>query len=334
MLKYIIKRLLMLIPVLLGVSLIVFLIMHLFTGDPAALMLGQHATEAQVTALRESLGLNEPLYLQFGKFLWQLLHGDLGRSLMSRRPVLDDLLACFPATIELAFFSLLIATVLGVTVGVIAAVKRYSFFDYLSMIGALLGVSMPIFWLGLILIIVFAVNLQWLPVAGRIEIGLEPARITGLYLMDSLLTGNWEAFFSAVRHLILPGTALAAYSMAIIARMTRSTVLEVLKEDYIRTAHAKGLAKLRVIYHHALKNALIPVVTVIGLQLGFLLGGAVLTETVFSWPGLGSLTVNAILASDYPVVQGSVLLVAVVFVVVNLLVDLLYAYLDPRIHYQ
>jgi len=334
MLKYIMKRLLMLIPVLLGVSLIVFLIMHLFTGDPAALILGQHATQAQVAALRENLGLNDPIYLQFGKFIWQLLHGDLGRSLMSRRPVLDDLCACFPATIELAFFSLLIATVVGVTVGVISAVKRYSFFDYLSMIGALLGVSMPIFWLGLILIIVFAVNLQWLPVAGRIEIGLEPARITGLYLLDSLLTGNWEAMLSTLRHLLLPGFALAAYSMAIIARMTRSTMLEVIKQDYIRTAHAKGLTESRVINHHALKNALIPVVTVIGLQLGFLLGGAVLTETVFSWPGLGSLTVNAILASDYPVVQGSVLLVAVVFVVVNLVVDLLYAYLDPRIHYQ
>ncbi len=334
MLKYIIKRLLMLIPVLLGVSLFVFLVLHTFTGDPAALMLGQHATREQVEALRQSLGLNDPIYVQFGRFLWQLLHGDLGRSLMTRRPVLDELLSQFPATIELAFFSLAIATVVGVTVGVISAVKRYSIFDYLSMVGGLLGVSMPIFWLGLLLIIVFSVNLHWLPVAGRVAIGMEPATITRFYLIDSLITGNWEAFWSSLRHLILPGIALAAYSMAIIARMTRSTMLEVIKQDYIRTARAKGLDEGTVVRHHALKNALIPVVTVIGLQLGFLLGGAVLTETVFSWPGIGSLTVNAILASDFPLVQGSVILVATVFVVVNLLVDLLYAYLDPRIHYQ
>jgi ABC-type dipeptide/oligopeptide/nickel transport system permease component len=334
MFKYIIKRLLMLIPVLLGVSLFVFIIMHVFTGDPAALMLGEHATKAQILALRQEMGLNDPIYVQFGRFLWQLLHGDLGRSLMTKRPVVQDLLLQFPATIELALFSLAIASFVGIFIGVISAVKRYSFFDYVSMIGALLGVSMPIFWLGLILIIIFSVNLHWLPVAGRIDIGLEPAAITHLYLVDSIVTGNWEAFWSALRHLILPGIALAAYSMAIIARMTRSTMLEVVKQDYIRTAHAKGLDERTVVYHHALKNALIPIITVIGLQFGFLLGGAVLTETVFSWPGIGSLTTNAILASDFPLVQGSVILVAAIFVIVNLLVDLFYAYLDPRIHYS
>ncbi|HBF40175.1 MAG TPA: peptide ABC transporter permease [Firmicutes bacterium] len=334
MLKYTIKRVLMLIPVLLGVSLFVFIIMHVFTGDPASLILGQHATQAQVEALRQELGLKDPIYVQFGRFLWQLVHGDFGRSLMTKRPVLDDLLSQFPATIELAVFSLAIASLVGIFVGVISAVKRYSFFDYVSMIGALLGVSMPIFWLGLILIIIFCINLQWLPVAGRIDIGMEPTNITHFYLLDSLLTGNWASFWSAFRHIILPGIALAAYSMAIIARMTRSTMLEVVKQDYIRTAHAKGLDEKTVVYHHALKNALIPIVTVIGLQFGFLLGGAVLTETVFSWPGIGSLTANAILASDYPMVQGSVILVAAVFVVVNLLVDLLYHYLDPRIHYS
>jgi peptide/nickel transport system permease protein len=193
---------------------------------------------------------------------------------------------------------------------------------------------MPIFWLGLLMIIIFAVNLHWLPVAGRIDIGMEPVAITHLYLVDSVLTGNWDAFWSALRHLIMPGIALSAYSMAIIARMTRSTMLEVVKQDYIRTAHAKGLDQQTIIKHHALKNALIPVVTVIGLQLGFLLGGALLTETVFSWPGIGTFVVNAILASDFPIVQGGVILVATVFVVVNLLVDLLYAYLDPRIHYN
>jgi ABC-type dipeptide/oligopeptide/nickel transport system permease component len=334
MLKYIIKRLLMLIPVLLGVSLFVFIIMHVFTGDPTSLILGQHATQTQIEALRQELGLKDPIYVQFGRFLWQLLHGDLGRSLMTKRPVMTDLLSQFPATIELALFSLAIASLVGIIVGVISAVKRYSFFDYVSMVGALLGVSMPIFWLGLILIIVFSVNLHWLPVAGRVDIGMEPTTITHFYLLDSLLTGNWDAFWSSIRHLILPGIALAAYSMAIIARMTRSTMLEVVKQDYIRTAHAKGLDENTVVYHHALKNALIPIVTVIGLQFGFLLGGAVLTETVFSWPGIGSLTTNAILASDFPLVQGSVILVAAVFVFVNLLVDLLYAYLDPRIHYS
>jgi ABC-type dipeptide/oligopeptide/nickel transport system permease component len=334
MLKYIIKRLLMLIPVLLGVSLLVFVVMHLFAGDPASLMLGQHATRGQVEALRRELGLNDPIYVQFGRFIWQLLHGDLGRSLMTRAPVSAELLARFPATIELALFSLAIASALGVTVGVISAVKRYSIFDYVSMIGALLGVSMPIFWLGLILIIIFAVTLQWLPVAGRIDIGMEPVTLTRFYLLDSLISGNWEAFGNALRHLILPGIALAAYSMAIIARMTRSTMLEVIKQDYIRTARAKGLDGRRVIYRHALKNVLIPVVTVIGLQLGLLLGGAFLTETVFSWPGIGSLTINAILAADFPVVQGSVILVAAVFVTVNLVVDLLYAWIDPRIRYS
>ncbi len=334
MLKYIIKRLLMLIPVLFGVSLFVFIVMHLFTGDPATLMLGQHATVEQVAALREQLGLNDPIWVQFGRFLWQLLHGDLGVSLMSHTPVTTELFSRFPATIELALFSLFIATVVGVTVGVISAVKRYSFFDYFSMIGALLGVSMPIFWLGLILIIVFSLNLHWLPVASRIDYGMEPATITHLYLLDSILTGNWDAFWNSLRHIILPGTALAAYSMAIIARMTRSTMLEVIRQDYIRTARAKGLDEKTVINHHALKNALIPIVTVVGLQLGFLLGGAVLTETVFNWPGIGSYIVSAIMASDFAVVQGSVILVATIFVVVNLLVDLLYAYLDPRIHYN
>ncbi|WP_018085864.1 ABC transporter permease [Desulfurispora thermophila] len=334
MASYIARRLLLLFPVLLGVSIFVFVVLHLFTTDPAALMLGQHATTQQIEALREELGLNDPLYVQFGRFLWQVLHGDLGRSLMTRAPVTDEIMSRFPATIELAFMAMLIATIAGVFVGVLSAVKQYSIFDYLSMVGALVGVSMPIFWLGLMLILLFSVQLGWLPVAGRIDIGMEPARITGLYLLDSLLTGNWAAFVSALKHLILPALALASYSMAIIARMTRSTMLEVIRQDYVRTARAKGLVESLVIYRHALRNALIPVVTVVGLQMGSLLGGAVLTETVFSWPGIGSLLVNAILAADYPLVQGSVILIATIFVVVNLLVDLLYAFLDPRIRYS
>ncbi|AQS59864.1 ABC transporter permease [Desulforamulus ferrireducens] len=334
MLKYIIKRLLLLIPVLFGVSLFVFLVLHLFTADPAAMMLGQHATAEQVAALREELGFNKPLYVQFGIFLSQILQGDFGMSLMTRSPVTEELLTRFPATIELAFAAMLIATVVGVTVGVISAVKQYSIFDYLSMVGALLGVSMPIFWLGLMLIILFSVTLGWLPVSGRIAVGMEPSTITNFYLIDSILTGNWEAFKSAVSHLVLPAVALASYSMAIIARMTRSTMLEVIRQDYIRTARSKGLVESVVIFKHALRNALIPVITVIGLQMGSLLGGAVLTETVFSWPGIGSFIVNAILAGDFPVVQGGVIMVATVFVVVNLIVDILYAYLDPRIKYS
>lgn len=334
MLRYLVKRLLLVFPVLFGVSVMVFLVMHLFSTDPAALMLGQHATAQQIEALREQLGLNDPLYVQYGRFLWGVLHGDLGRSLMTKTPVVEELLTRFPATFELALASVFIATIVGVTMGVIAAVRQYSFFDYLSMIVSLLGVSMPIFWLGLILIVVFSVNLHWLPVSGRIDVGMEPAVITGSYLIDSLLTGNMPAFISSLKHLALPAIALASYSTAIIARMTRSTMLEVVRQDYIRTARAKGLAEKIVIIKHALRNALIPIITVIGLQIGMLLSGAVLTETVFSWPGMGSLMIAGILASDYPLVQGGVLVIATMFVLVNLLVDLLYAYLDPRIHHS
>lgn len=334
MLKYIIKRILLVVPVLLGVSIMVFLVMHLFTTDPAAIMLGQHATADQIAALRQSLGLNDPLYLQYWRFLSGLLQGDFGRSLMTKTPVIDELLTRFPATFELALASVLLASIVGVTVGVIAAVKQNSFFDYLSMVGALLGVSMPIFWLGLILIVIFSVTLNILPVSGRIDIGMEPALITGSYILDSILTGNIPSLVSALKHLALPAIALASYSTAIIARMTRSTMLEVIRQDYIRTARSKGLAEKVVIIKHALRNALIPIITVIGLEIGTLLGGAVLTETVFSWPGVGSLVVNGILASDYPLVQGTILVIATIFVVVNLLVDLLYAYLDPRIHHS
>ncbi|MEW6727206.1 ABC transporter permease [Desulforudis sp. 1088] len=334
MLKYILKRLLMLFPVLLGVSLFVFLVLHLFTTDPAALMLGQHATTQQIEALREELGLNDPIYVQFGRFIWDIVHGDFGRSLMTRTPVTEELLKRFPATVELALAAIFLAALVGVTVGVISAVKQYSFFDYLSMVGALLGVSMPIFWLGLMLIIFFSVNLGWLPVAGRIDIGMEPSHITGFYVLDSILTGDWAALKSALAHLVLPAVALASYSTAIIARMTRSTMLEVIRQDYIRTARAKGLSEGLVVYKHALRNALIPIVTVIGLQLGILLGGAVLTETVFSWPGIGFFLVSGILAADYPVVQGAVILWATVFVITNLAVDILYAFLDPRIRYS
>jgi peptide/nickel transport system permease protein len=332
--KYIGKRLLLLLPVLLGVLVVVFVVLRCFTSDPTAMMLGQHATTDQINALRVELGLNKPLYVQFGTYLWQILHGDLGRSLMTRTPVWTEIAARLPATIELAFASIILATIFGIILGVIAAVRQNSIWDYFTMLGSLAGVSMPIYWLGLLLIIFFSVMLGWFPVAGRIDIGFEPAHITGLFVLDSLLTHNWAALNSALRHLILPAVALASYSTAIIARMTRSTMLEVVRQDYIRTARAKGLSESRVVYRHALRNAMIPVITVIGLQMGALLGGAVLTETVFSWPGIGSRIVDAILAADYPMVQGSVMIIAAVFVVVNLVVDIVYAFLDPRIHYS
>lgn len=334
MYKYILKRLALLIPVLIGVSIMVFLVMHVFTSDPTSIILGQHATADQVNKLREQLGLNNPLYIQYWDFLKGLLHGNLGTSLITKTPVWQELFSRLPATVELALSAIIIASIFGITIGVISAIKQNTIVDYISMLGALLGVSMPIFWLGLILIVIFSLQLHWLPVSSRIQTGMEPVHVTGLYILDSLITGNIPALIDSIKHIILPAVALSSYSMAIIARMTRSTMLEVVKQDYIRTARAKGLLERTVIKSHALKNALIPIVTVIGLQLGTLLGGAVLTETVFSWPGIGSYTIDAILKSDYPVVQGSVIIMAVIFVTVNLLVDLLYALLDPRIKYS
>lgn len=333
MFNYTIRRLLLLVPVLLGVSAVVFFVLQL-TADPARVILGQHATAEQVAALRETLRLNDPWYVQYGRFLWQIAHGDLGRSWLTRAPVIQEILYRFPHTIELTIASVLIAVTVGVVVGVISAVRQYSLFDHLSMVGALLGVSMPIFWLGLMLISVFSIALGWLPVAGRIDIGLNFEPATGFYILESIRAGNMAALGSALRHLALPAIALGAHSTALIARMTRSSMLEVVRQDYIRTARAKGLSERVIIYRHALKNALIPVVTVVGLEVGYLLGGAVLTETVFSWPGVGSLVIAAVQNSDYPLVQGSVLLIATVFVITNLAVDLIYAFLDPRIHYS
>lgn len=334
MFKYFIKRLLLLIPVVLGVSILVFLIMHVLTTDPTSIILGQHASEDQILALRQQLGLNNPLYIQYWDFIKGILHGDFGNSLITKSSVTKEIFTRFPATIELAIVSIIVASIVGVILGVLSAVKQNSIIDYLCMGGSLIGVSMPIFWLGLILIVVFSVGLHVLPVSGRATIGMEPAKITGLYLLDSLMTGNMASFWDSLKHLILPVVALASYSTAIIARMTRSAMLEVLGQDYVRTARSKGLAENIVIRSHGLRNALIPVTTVIGLQLGSLLGGAVLTETVFSWPGIGSYTIDAILKSDYPVVQGAVMIMAIVFVLVNLFVDLLYAYIDPRIKYS
>jgi ABC-type dipeptide/oligopeptide/nickel transport system permease component len=334
MLKYILKRILMLIPVLIGVSIIVFLIMRVFSPDPAPIVLGQHATQEAIEAWRQANGLNDPIFVQYFNFLSGALTGDLGISYYTKVPVVQEIFSRFPATIELAVVAIILASVFGILIGVISAVKKNSIFDNAGMFVALIGVSMPIFWLGILLIIFFSGTLHLLPSGGRIDPLLFPADITGFYLIDTLLAGDLEAFGDALKHLILPGSALAMYSMAIIARMTRSSMLETLQQDYIRTARAKGIAESSVIRKHALRNGLIPIVTVIGLQFGSLLGGAVLTETVFSWPGIGAYTVTCILKSDFPVVQGVVLLIATIFVVMNLIVDVIYAFLDPRIKYS
>ncbi|KXS49861.1 peptide/nickel transport system permease protein [Halanaerobium congolense] len=334
MFNYIIKRLLALIPILIGVAIIVFLIVHLIPGDPAQTMLGERATDQALERLREQMGLNDPLPVQFWRYVKDLLRGDLGRSIMSNNPVSAELVQRFPATLELSFFAIIFAVFVGVPAGIFASMNQNSWFDNLSMLIALIGVSMPIFWLGLMFIWLFAVELGWFPPSSRIGVGLEFTPITNLYVIDSILQFNFTALKNVLHHLVLPAVALGTIPMAIIARMTRSSMLEVLKKDYIRTAYAKGLKRKIVIFKHALKNAMVPIITVVGLQFGVLLGGAVMTETIFSWPGLGKYLVDAIYARDFPIVQGGILFFAGVFVIVNLIVDLSYALVDPRIQYE
>jgi len=334
MIKYIIKRLLQLIPVLIGVSVIVFFLMRVCAPDPGPIVLGQHATEESIQEWRDANGLNDPIITQYVDFIKGAFQGDLGMSYYTKTPVTKEIMTRFPATVELAISAIIFASIFGIVIGVISAIKKNTIFDNGGMILSLVGVSMPIFWLGILLIILFAGVLHWLPSNGRIDPVLKPATVTGFMLIDSLIAGRMDAFWDAVRHLVLPTVALSLYSMAIIARMTRSSMLETLNLDYIRTARAKGISEGRVTRKHALRNALMPIVTVIGLQLGGLLGGAVLTESVFSWPGIGAFTVSCILKSDFPVVQGVVLLIAVIFVLMNLIVDIIYAFLDPRIKYS
>lgn len=334
MINYIIKRLLALIPILIGVAVIVFLIVHLIPGDPAQTMLGERASDEALAKLREDMGLNDPLPVQFWRYIKDLLQGNMGRSIMSNNPVSEELAQRFPATLELSFFAIFFAVSLGIPAGIFASINQNSWFDNLSMLVALMGVSMPIFWLGLMFIWLFAVELGWFPPSSRIGVGLEFTPITNLYVVDSILQFNFAALKDVLHHLVLPAVALGTIPMAIIARMTRSSMLEVLRKDFIRTAYAKGLKRKIVIFKHALKNALVPIITVVGLQFGVLLGGAVMTETIFSWPGLGKYLVDAIYARDFPIVQGGILFFAGVFVVVNLLVDLSYALVDPRIQYE
>ncbi|MCG6982177.1 MAG: ABC transporter permease [Deltaproteobacteria bacterium] len=331
MLAHIIRRILLLFPTLLGISIIIFLMMHITPGDPAELLLGERATEPALEALREHLGLNEPLYVQYGMFLKRLMKGDLGETIWTRQKVWIEVKQRFPATIELSIAAMLISSVLGVILGIISATKQYSLFDYLSMLGALVGVSMPIFWLGLVLMLIFSLNLGWFPMSGRLSVGIDLDPITNFYILDALLTKNWPAFKDALWHLTLPAFTLSTIPMAIVARMTRSSMLEVLRQDYIKTARAKGLSPGIVVMKHALRNALIPVITVIGLMFGILMAGAILTETIFAWPGVGKWLYDAVLQRDYMVIQGGTLFVAAIFVIINLVVDILYAVINPKI---
>jgi peptide/nickel transport system permease protein len=318
MLGFVIRRTLVIIPTLLGVSIIIFLMLRLTPGDPAELLLGERATTESLQAMREHLGLNKSLPVQYWMFLERLAQGDLGETIWSRQKVAVEIKERFPATLELALAAMLLASTLGLILGIVSAVRQYSAFDYLSMLGSLLGVSMPVFWLGLVLMLVFSLWLGWFPMSGRLGVGTEIKVITNLYLLDALLEANWPAFWDALRHLALPATALATIPLAIVARMTRSAMLEVLRQDYIKTAKAKGLSPAKVILKHALRNGLIPVVTVIGLQFGILLGGAILTETVFAWPGVGKWLYEGVIKRDYMVIQGGTLVVATSFVLVNL----------------
>jgi peptide/nickel transport system permease protein len=332
--KYILKRLLLLIPVLIGVSILIFVIVRLTPGDPARILAGEHATEEYVQATRERWGLDKPMYVQYYIWFKSLLRGDLGRSITTHSPVVEEIFNRFPATLELSLFAMFLAIVIGILAGIISAIRQYHFFDYFSMTIALFGISMPVFWLGLMLMFVFGLWLDILPISGRINVMIPLQNITGLYVLDSILTLNFQALGSSLLHLILPSIALGTIPMAMIARITRSSMLEIIRQDFIRTERAKGLPERMVIFKHALKNALIPIITVIGMEFGLLLGGAILTETVFAWPGLGRYTVDAVYARDYPAIQGSVLFIAFIFVVVNLITDVLYAYINPRIRYH
>jgi peptide/nickel transport system permease protein len=317
--------------VLLGVSLVVFFMVRAIPGDPAQILLGQTATPEAVREIRTRLGLDEPVIVQYLLFLRDAATGDLGDSIVTGQPVTTTLMEKFPATLELALAALLFAVVIGVPIGVIAAVRQYSLLDRITSVIALTGVSMPIFWLAMVFVVIFTVNLEWLPFPGRVGNEVSFTSYTGVYTIDTLITFNLPAFWDVLKHLILPAVALGTIPMAVVTRMTRSSMLEVMNEDYVRTARAKGVVPWRVVFRHALRNAMLPTVTVIGLQFGLLMGGAILTETIFTWNGIGQYAIQSINGRDYAGIQGVVLYGAVFFVLINLLVDVLYAILDPRV---
>ncbi|NLF50463.1 MAG: ABC transporter permease [Leptolinea sp.] len=329
----VLERILVMIPIIIGVAVIVFLFMRLMPGDPVDIMMGQGGavSEGEMEQLREEFNLDKPLYVQLGIFLKDLVRGDLGNSYVQKRPVVEIIGKRLPATFELAMGGLIVSLLIAFPVGILCAVKKNTWLDRLSMTGAFLGISMPGFWLGIVLLLLFSVKLQWLPVQGRIAHSLSLEEITGLYVLDSLLTGNYEALASSLRHLILPSITLGAPMAAVVARVLRSSMLETLQADYATLARAKGASENLVVLKHALRNALIPTITVVGLQIGVLLGGNMIIETVFGWPGLGRTVVSAIFERDFPLVQGTVMIYAFIYVVTNLIVDIVYTYLDPKI---
>lgn len=334
MLSFLLKRIGLLIPTFLGVTLAAFSFVRILPGDPVLLMAGERGiTPERHAALLKQFGFDRPLYEQYFDYLFSALQGDLGNSLVTKNPVWDEFFTLFPATFELSIAAIIFALVIGLPIGMIAAIKRGTWFDQSLMGVALVGYSMPIFWWGLLLIIFFSGTLGWTPVSGRISLLYYFPTETGLMLVDSLLSGQKGAFSSALSHLILPTIVLGTIPLAVIARQTRSAMLEVLNEDYIRTAKAKGLSQMRIVGVHALRNAMIPVITTIGLQIGVLMAGAILTETIFSWPGIGKWLIDSISRRDYPSVQGGLLLIAVIIMVVNLIVDLLYGWINPRIRH-
>jgi peptide/nickel transport system permease protein len=331
MLRFVVRRLLLLVPILLGLSILVFLWIRALPGSPAESLLGERSTPQAVAEIRHQYRLDRPVYEQDWGYHQTVGKLDFGYSITSRRKVTEELKTRFPATVELALAAMFVAVAFGVPLGFFAAKRYGSVFDHLSLVASLIGISIPIFFLGLILKYVFAVRLGWLPSIGRQDVLLDAKHPTGFYVLDGLVTGNWTAMWDAIKHLILPAIALGSIPLAIVARITRAAVLDVQNEDYVRTARAKGMSPLAVDNRHVLRNALLPVMTIIGLQTGLLLSGAVLTETVFAWPGVGRWLAEAIFNRDYPVLQGGILFLAVVFVLVNLVVDISYALVNPRI---
>ena len=331
MLRFVVRRLILLVPILIGLSLLVFFWIRALPGSPAEALLGERATPESIAQARDQYGLDDPLYVQYWRYVQTVGSGDLGTSIASHRPITEELRERFPATIELAFLAMLFATLIGVPLGFFAAKRHGGVFDHSSLFLSLIGVSIPIFFLAILLKWLFAVNLGWLPSVGRQDVLIDAEHPTNFYVLDGIVTGNWNAAWDAAKHLILPALALATIHLAIIARITRASVLDVQNEDYVRTARAKGLAPRIVDRRHVLRNAMLPVTTIIGLQVGLLLSGAILTETVFAFPGLGSWLQMAIQNRDYPVLQGGILFVAIVVVLVNLLVDISYGLLNPRV---
>jgi peptide/nickel transport system permease protein len=332
MLRFVIRRLLLLIPILIGLSILIFLYLRALPGSPAIALLGERATPETVAAIEREYGLDEPIYVQYWRYTKNvILEFDLGTSSQTRQTVTDELRRRFPATVELALGAMIFATIFGIPLGFIAAKKYGTWIDHTSLFASLIGISIPIFFLAIILKYIFAVRLGWLPSVGRQDVLLRAEHPTNFYILDAIITGNWDAFVDAIKHLILPAIALGTIPLAIIARITRASVLDVQNEDYVRTARAKGVAPHTVDRRHIFRNALLPITTIVGLQVGLLLSGAVLTEKVFAWPGVGSWLVDAIEHRDYAVLQGGILFLAIVFVLVNLFVDIAYAFINPRI---